>query len=69
MTLKENLLNALNGNPVEKIPAVSVTQTGIVELMDMVNAPWPEAHTDAHKMADLAIASHEIAGLEAVRLP
>ena len=69
MTLKENLLNALNGNPVDKIPAVSVTQTGIVELMDMVNAPWPEAHTDANKMADLAIASHEIAGLEAVRLP
>lgn len=69
MTLKENLLNALNGKSVEKIPVVSVTQTGIVELMDKVNAQWPEAHTDSQKMSDLAISAHEIAGLEAVRLP
>ena len=31
MALKENLLNALNINPVYKISAVSVTQTTIVE--------------------------------------
>lgn len=69
MTLKENLLKALNGEAVEKTPCVSVTQTGTVEMMDAVGAEWPEAHTNSEKMADLAIAAHELGGLEAVRLP
>ncbi|MDR2944855.1 MAG: MtaA/CmuA family methyltransferase [Methanosarcinales archaeon] len=69
MTLKENLLKALNGEEVAKIPVVSVTQTGTVELMDAVNAPWPDSQSNAKMMADLAIAAHEIAGLEAVRVP
>ncbi|WNY27783.1 methylcobamide:CoM methyltransferase MtaA [Methanolapillus ohkumae] len=68
-TLKENLLKALNGEPVEKTPVVSVTQTGIVELMDLVNAPWPESQSNAKMMADLAVAAHELGGLEAVRVP
>jgi [methyl-Co(III) methanol-specific corrinoid protein]:coenzyme M methyltransferase len=68
-SLKENLLNALNGQPVSKIPVVSMTQTGTVELMDAVNAPWPSAQADAKLMTDLAVAGHELAGLEAVRLP
>lgn len=69
MTLKERLLNALEGKEVDKIPVCSVTQTGIVELMDQVGAPWPEAHSDPEKMAKLAIANHELSGLEAVRVP
>lgn len=69
MTLKENLLKALSGEAVEKTPCVSVTQTGTVEMMDAVGAEWPEAHTNPQKMADLAIAAHELGGLEAVRLP
>ncbi len=69
MTLKERLLNALEGKKVDKVPVCSVTQTGIVELMDEVGAPWPDAHTDPELMAKLAIANHELSGLEAVRLP
>lgn len=69
MNLKTNFMNALAGKPVEKIPAVSVTQTGTVELMDMTGAAWPEAHSDPEKMAALALAGHRIAGLEAVRYP
>ena len=69
MTLKENLLKALNGEEVAVPPVVSVTQTGTVEMMDAVNAPWPEAQSDAKLMTDLAIAAHELGGLEAVRLP
>ncbi len=69
MTLKERLLNALEGKKVDKVPVCSVTQTGIVELMDVVGAPWPEAHTNPELMAKLAIANHELSGLEAVRLP
>lgn len=69
MTLKERLLNALEGKKVDKVPVCSVTQTGIVELMDEVGASWPEAHSDPEKMAKLAIANYELSGLEAVRLP
>jgi [methyl-Co(III) methanol-specific corrinoid protein]:coenzyme M methyltransferase len=68
-TLKTRLLAALEGKPVDKVPVCSVTQTGIVELMDVVGAPWPEAHTNPELMAKLAIANHELSGLEAVRIP
>jgi len=68
-TLKTRFLAALEGKPVDKVPVCSVTQTGIVELMDEVGAPWPEAHTNPELMAKLAIANHELSGLEAVRLP
>ncbi|MGB9928152.1 MAG: methylcobamide:CoM methyltransferase MtaA [Methanosarcina sp.] len=68
-TLKTRLLAALEGKPVDKVPVCSVTQTGIVELMDEVGAPWPESHTDPELMAKLAIANHELSGLEAVRVP
>ncbi|MDD3042258.1 MAG: methylcobamide:CoM methyltransferase MtaA [Methanosarcinaceae archaeon] len=68
-TMKTRLLAALKGEAVDKIPVCSVTQTGIVELMDEVGAAWPEAHTDAELMAKLAIANYELSGLEAVRVP
>ncbi|AKB37788.1 Methylcobamide:CoM methyltransferase MtaA [Methanosarcina siciliae C2J] len=67
--LRKNFLNALRGNPVDMTPALSVTQTGTVELMDLTGAAWPEAHSDPEKMATLALAGYEIAGLEAVRYP
>ena len=68
-TLKTRLLAALEGKPVDKVPVCSVTQTGIVELMDVVGASWPDAHTNPELMAKLAIANHELSGLEAVRVP
>ncbi|MGB9927117.1 MAG: methylcobamide:CoM methyltransferase MtaA [Methanosarcina sp.] len=68
-SLKKNFFDALEGNPVEKIPCLSVTQTATVELMDITGAFWPEAHSNPEKMAALAFAGHEIAGLEAVRYP
>lgn len=42
MTLKEKFLKVLSGEKVEKIPVLSVTQTGIVELMDLTGSPWPD---------------------------
>ncbi|MGQ9760022.1 MAG: uroporphyrinogen decarboxylase family protein [Candidatus Methanomethylicaceae archaeon] len=69
MTPKERFLNVLDGREVDRVPVVSVTQTGIVELMNMCGAKWPDAHRDANLMATLAVAGHKIAGLEAVRIP
>lgn len=66
---KKRLINALQGKTVDRIPCLSVTQTGIVELMDRTGSFWPAAHSDPKKMAALAFAGHEIAGLEAVRYP
>ncbi|WP_407355835.1 methylcobamide:CoM methyltransferase MtaA [Methanolobus sp. WCC5] len=69
MNMKERLLKALKGEEVDKVPVLSVTQTAIVELMDQTGAAWPEAHSDAQMMADLAVASYEVCGLEGVRAP
>ena len=67
--LKKRFMYALQGRPVDRTPVCSVTQTGTVELMDLTGAAWPASHSDPEKMAALALAGHEIAGLEAVRYP
>ena len=69
LDLRDRFLNTLKGKAVDKVPALSVTQTGTVELMKKSGAAWPEAHFDAEKMADLALSAHTFAGLEAVRYP
>lgn len=67
--LRDRFLNTLKGKDVDKVPALSVTQTGTVELMKESGAAWPEAHFDAEKMAALALSAHTFTGLEAVRYP
>ncbi|MDD3042706.1 MAG: methylcobamide:CoM methyltransferase MtaA [Methanosarcinaceae archaeon] len=70
--LKDRFLDTLLGkgpDPGEKIPVLSVTQTGTVDLMKKTGAFWPEAHSNPEKMATLALAAHEITGLEAARYP
>lgn len=66
---KKRLINALKGKNIDKIPCLSVTQTGTVELMDITGSAWPAAHSNPEKMADLALAAHKFAGLEAIRYP
>ncbi|OUJ19327.1 Methylcobalamin:coenzyme M methyltransferase MtbA [Methanonatronarchaeum thermophilum] len=69
MNLRERFLGALRGEEVDMVPAVSVTQTGTVDFMEASGSSWPEAHYDAEKMADLAVAAYEVGGLESVRYP
>jgi [methyl-Co(III) methylamine-specific corrinoid protein]:coenzyme M methyltransferase len=68
-TPKERLARALRGETVDRMPAISVTQTGTVEQMEACGAFWPEANEDAEKMAALAEAAHTVIGFEAVRVP
>lgn len=68
-SLRERFLNALLLKPIDRIPALSVTQTGTLELMRESGAYWPEAHRNAEKMAKLAIVAYKVAGLEAFRIP
>ncbi|MBC7085683.1 MAG: MtaA/CmuA family methyltransferase [Methanomethylovorans sp.] len=69
LTLKQRFIKSLERKNVDKVPVCSVTQTGIVQLMEITGAKWPDAHYDPEKMATLAIAAHSITGLEAVRYP
>lgn len=69
MTLKERFEKAIRRKAVDKVPVCSVTQTGILELMELTGAYWPEANYNAEKMAALAVSGHEIAGFESVRSP
>ena len=69
MNCKERVFAALNCIGVDRVPVAGITQTGIVELMDLCETPWPDAHKDPEKMAKLAWAAHEIAGLESARVP
>ncbi|MFX0201780.1 MAG: MtaA/CmuA family methyltransferase, partial [Candidatus Hodarchaeota archaeon] len=69
---KERVLGALLGKNIDRIPASSVAGCGgtiCVDMQKSVGIYWPEAHKDAEKMAKLAIASHELSGLESVRVP
>ena len=43
--------------------------TVTVDMQETVGIYWPEAHEDPAKMAKLAIAGHELTGLESVRVP
>ncbi|TGC09143.1 methylcobamide:CoM methyltransferase MtaA [Methanolobus halotolerans] len=69
LTQKERFVRSIEGKKVDKVPVCSVTQTGTVELMEACGTFWPQANNDAEKMATLAIAGHDIVGLESVRYP
>lgn len=66
---KEIFKKVLHHKKVEEVPVCSATQTGILELMELSGAFWPEANYNAEKMASLALAGHELAGFENVRVP
>jgi [methyl-Co(III) methylamine-specific corrinoid protein]:coenzyme M methyltransferase len=68
-TPKERLARVLNGKTVDRMPAISVTQTGTVEQMEATGAFWPAANDNAEVMAKLAEAGHTLIGFEAVRVP
>ena len=41
MTSRERVLAALAGEPVDRTPVVNPTSVATVELMDLVDAPFP----------------------------
>ncbi|MEM3078309.1 MAG: methylcobamide:CoM methyltransferase MtaA [Nitrososphaerales archaeon] len=69
MNPRERFLHALLGEPKDHTPATCVTQVGIVEVMDAIDAKWPETHFDSKKMAALGASLWNIAKIEVVRVP
>jgi len=66
---KKTLVDAILGEQLERVPVASVTQTGIVELMEITGAEWPAAHSDPALMADLSYSAYSLIGFESVRVP
>ncbi len=62
-------MRALDQDEPDRVPCASPMQTGTVELMEASQCYWPEAFRDPSKMCCLSRAAHDIAGLEAVRVP
>ena len=70
-TPKRRVLTALLGGKVDKVPATCIGACGgsvTVEIEKAAGIYWPEAFQDPEKMANLAIASQEITGLENVNI-
>lgn len=66
MTGKERVMAALAGKEFDRYPAVSFTSVATKDQMKKVKASYPQAHTDAVKMAALAAAGHELVGFDTV---
>lgn len=69
MNERERLHSVLRREPVDRVPVVSPTQTGTVDLMKASGAFWPQAHGDPRLMYELSLAAHTVAGLEGCRVP
>ncbi|MCP8311419.1 MAG: MtaA/CmuA family methyltransferase [Candidatus Methylarchaceae archaeon HK02M1] len=68
---KRRVLAALLGGKVDRVPATCIGACGgsvSVEIQEAVGIYWPEAFRDPEKMANLAIASQKITGLENVNI-
>ena len=54
LTARERTLRALRGEPVDRPPVTNPTNVATVELMDLVDAPFPTANRDPEMNARLA---------------
>ena len=72
MTPRRRVLAALLGGKVDRPPVTSLAGCGgtvSTEMLWTTGLTFPDAHKDPKKMADLAIASHKLTGLECIRVP
>ena len=66
MTSRERVLAALAGEPVDRVPVCNPTNVATVELMDLVDAPFPEANRDPESNARLAATGYTELGFDAI---
>ena len=66
MTSRERVLNALEGKPVDRPPVANPTNVATVELMDMMDAPFPDANRDPEINARLAATGYTELGFDAI---
>ncbi|MDA1256625.1 MAG: MtaA/CmuA family methyltransferase [Chloroflexi bacterium] len=67
MTPRERVMNALAGLPVDRTPVSNPTNVATVELMDLVDAPFPDACRDPELNARLAATGYTDLGFDSVQ--
>ncbi len=66
MTGKERVLAAFRGEPVDRPAVCNPTSVATVELMDLVEAPFPQANRDGELMARLAATGYTELGFDTI---
>ena len=66
MTGRERVLAALNLEPVDRTPVCNPTSVATVELMELVDAPFPEANREPELMARLAATGYTELGFDTI---
>jgi len=66
MNGRERVLAALRQEPVDRTPVCNPTSVATVELMDLVDAPFPDANRDPELMARLAATSYTELGFDTI---
>ena len=66
MTSRERVLAALRRDPVDRTPICNPTSVATVELMDLVNASFPQANREPELMARLAATGYTELGFDSI---
>ena len=66
MTGRERVLAALNNEPTDRTPVCNPTSVATVELMDLVDAPFPQANREPELMARLAATGYTELGFDTI---
>lgn len=66
MNSRQRVLAALRREPVDRTPVCNPTSVATVELMDLVDAPFPEANRVPELMARLAATSYTELGFDTI---
>ena len=66
MTSRQRVLAALARQPVDRTPVCNPTSVATVELMDLVDAHFPDANRNTEKMARLAATSYTELGFDTI---
>ncbi|MEE2658795.1 MAG: MtaA/CmuA family methyltransferase [Candidatus Latescibacterota bacterium] len=66
MTGRERVLAGLHQQPVDRTPVCNPTSVATVELMDLVDAPFPEANRNPELMAQLASTGYTELGFDSI---
>ena len=66
MKPRDRVLTALEREPVDRTPTCNPTSVATVELMDLVDAPFPHANRDAESMARLAATGYTELGFDTI---
>ena len=66
MTPRERTMAALNREPVDRAPVANPTNVATVELMDLVDAPFPQACQEPELAARLAATGYTELGFDSI---